>query len=152
VISSDLSTSARAKLYVELKKTSEKQKTIRMGPISFDIAPIDKTIKNRIKALSRLKKMIECEPELGEPVLSGTKIPVYLLAALSEGGASIRDIVQDFPSLAENQVRAALDYAQVYPKKGRPYPKHSLKRMLAALDLQSLEIERENGPPREIRV
>lgn len=151
-ISDDLSTSARAKLYAAIRKAPLRQKIIRLGIMSFDIASIDKAIKDRIKALERSKRMVRLRARDGEPLLRGTEIPVYLLAALADGGASIKEILEDFPSLTEEQVRAALSYAAVYPKKGRPYPGRSLKRMLADLDLGAVELEREDGPPREIRV
>ena len=149
-ISADLSTSARAKLYEAVKRAPIRRKTVRIGIMSFDIGSVDKAIKDRVRELERSKRMVKAGTKDSEPVLRGTEIPVYLLAALAHGGASIKEMLEDFPSLTEEQVLAALRYAEVYPKRGRPYPKRSLKRMLADLDLSGLDLEREDGPPREI--
>ena len=48
-------------------------------------------------------------------------------------------MIGDYPGLAREQVEAAAEYARAYPKRGRPYPRRSLKRMLAELDLPDEE-------------
>jgi hypothetical protein len=76
-----------------------------------------------------------------EPVLRGTAIPVHVVAALARG-QSVAEIVEDYPTLTPSQVEAAIDYAKVYPRTGRPLPTRSFKRMLsdlAALGVWDLE-------------
>lgn len=53
-----------------------------------------------------------------------------MIASLARG-QTVEQILEDYPTLTNDQVRAAIDYAQAYPKPGRPYPERSLKRMLA---------------------
>jgi uncharacterized protein (DUF433 family) len=64
---------------------------------------------------------VEVNPQIraGEPVVRGTRISVYVLADLFEQGASPSEILQDFPSLTEESLEAAVAYARTRP---RPAP------------------------------
>ena len=55
----------------------------------------------------------------GEPTVRGTRIPVYLLEELTEQGATEEEILDDYPSLTPESLRAALLYAQTHPRRGR---------------------------------
>ncbi len=57
--------------------------------------------------------MIETKPEvmLGKPVLKGTRIPVELIVRKLGEGASVDDLLDAYPQLTEETVRAALIYA-----------------------------------------
>lgn len=57
--------------------------------------------------------MIETKPEvmLGKPVLKGTRIPVELIVRKLGEGASVDDLLDAYPHLTEEAVRAALIYA-----------------------------------------
>lgn len=61
----------------------------------------------------------------GEPVLRSTRVPVRtILASLAEG-STIEEIVQDFPSLTEDGVRAVIAFAAAsaaedLPSRGIP--------------------------------
>jgi len=47
----------------------------------------------------------------GKPVIKGTRIPVDAILRRLVGGASIKDILEDYPNLKEEGTRAALIYA-----------------------------------------
>ncbi|HWF43351.1 MAG TPA: DUF433 domain-containing protein [Candidatus Kapabacteria bacterium] len=47
----------------------------------------------------------------GKPRIKGTRIPVYLIVQLIAAGESVKTILEDYPSLTEQDVRAALFYA-----------------------------------------
>jgi uncharacterized protein (DUF433 family) len=47
----------------------------------------------------------------GKPVIKGTRIPVDAILRRLVGGASIKDILEDYPNLKEEDIRAALIYA-----------------------------------------
>ena len=49
---------------------------------------------------------------LGKPVVKGTRIPVTLILNLIANGYSFARIVEAYPLLDENDVRAAVAYAQ----------------------------------------
>jgi len=97
--------------------------------------------------LKRIKEVVE-SGSAGEPVLRGTAVPVHVVAALAEADG-VEGATRAYPSLSRADVEAAVAYAEVYPKKGRPYPKKSLKRMLRELALPDEvfgEPEEEKGP------
>lgn len=59
------------------------------------------------------KEHLEAKPGtmLGKPVIKGTRITVEtILKKLSEG-ATTEDIIQMYPSLNENQIKACIEYA-----------------------------------------
>ncbi|MCC6029314.1 MAG: DUF433 domain-containing protein [Candidatus Korarchaeum sp.] len=47
----------------------------------------------------------------GKPVIRGTRIPVDVILRRLAEGASIKDILEDYPNLKEEDIRAALIYA-----------------------------------------
>jgi uncharacterized protein (DUF433 family) len=48
---------------------------------------------------------------LGKPVIRGTRIPVELLLRKLAEGAKIEDLLDAYPKLAADDIRAALEYA-----------------------------------------
>lgn len=59
------------------------------------------------------RKYIRRDPKLcgGEPVVRGTRVTVRtILASLAEG-ATIEQILEDFPTLGEDDVRAVIAFA-----------------------------------------
>ena len=47
----------------------------------------------------------------GKPCIKGTRIPVYLIVSLVAEGESIESIIQDYPSLTPEDIKAAIHYA-----------------------------------------
>jgi uncharacterized protein (DUF433 family) len=64
-----------------------------------------------------------------EPVIKGTDINVYRIAAL-HAGMTVEEILRDYPTLSEQQVHAAKAYANSHPNAGRPYPKITAKKAM----------------------
>jgi uncharacterized protein (DUF433 family) len=75
----------------------------------------------------------------GEPVLRGSDIEVYRVAALLAGGMSIEDVRSDYPSLSRAMIEAAKVYARAQPKPRRAYPKLTAKRALRGAGLEALD-------------
>ena len=48
----------------------------------------------------------------GKPVIRGTRIPVELLLRKLAEGATTADLIDAYPRLVADDVRAALDYAR----------------------------------------
>jgi len=70
------------------------------------------------------RKRIERDPSVcgGEPVIKGTRVTVRtILASLAEG-ASVEEIVQDFPTLSEKDVRAVIAFAAASAEEDLPIP------------------------------
>jgi uncharacterized protein (DUF433 family) len=58
----------------------------------------------------------------GEPVIKGTRVTVRtILASLAEG-ARVEDILKDFPSLNEEQVRGVIAFAAASAQEDLPLP------------------------------
>ena len=61
-----------------------------------------------------IKEYINCNPAIcgGDPVFTGTRIPIYLVLDLIEGGITIPEIRKRYyPQLSEESVKAAIHYA-----------------------------------------
>lgn len=58
----------------------------------------------------------------GEPVIRGTRVTLRtVLASLAEG-ATIEEILQDFPALTEEDVRAVIAFAAASAQEDIPVP------------------------------
>lgn len=60
-----------------------------------------------------LEERITINPEIrsGKPVIKGTRITVYDILEYLAGGMSEDQILEDFPSLEREDIRAALKFA-----------------------------------------
>ena len=70
------------------------------------------------------------EPQIvgGEPVLKGTRVTLKtVLASLAEG-ATTAEILADFPTLSEEDVRAAIAFAAASSQEDLPSPETPVKR------------------------
>ena len=58
-------------------------------------------------------KRIEVNPKIlgGKPVIKGTRIPVYLVLELLSAGYDFKRIIQAYPTLTEEDIKAAVNYA-----------------------------------------
>ncbi|RLI77006.1 antitoxin [Archaeoglobales archaeon] len=60
-----------------------------------------------------IEERIVVDPKVmvGKPVIKGTRIPVDAIIKRLADGMSIRDILEEYPNLTENDIKAALRYA-----------------------------------------
>jgi uncharacterized protein (DUF433 family) len=56
---------------------------------------------------------VEVDPKImaGKPVVKGTRIPVYVVLQMLEDGASTEEVLDAYPDLEEEDVKACLRYA-----------------------------------------
>lgn len=56
---------------------------------------------------------IEVNPKIlgGKAVIKGTRIPVYLILELLSAGYNFKSIIKAYPSLIEEDIKAAVNYA-----------------------------------------
>ena len=73
----------------------------------METPPINSTTRSEI--LSR----IVSDPETlhGKARIRGTRIPVYLIVRFIAAGQTIPEILEDYPSLTPEDIKAALQYA-----------------------------------------
>lgn len=55
--------------------------------------------------------VVDPDVRAGKPVVRGTRIPVYIVLEMFEEGASIEDVLEAYPDLEEEDVKACLRYA-----------------------------------------
>jgi len=56
------------------------------------------------------QSVVSCNPEImsGTPVFAGTRVPIQVLLDYLEGGESIDDFLEGFPSVTREQVATFL--------------------------------------------
>jgi len=61
---------------------------------------------------AEIQKRIHSDPEIlsGKPVVRGTRIPVYVIVDFFRSGITEAEIVDDYPDLTVEDVRAALAF------------------------------------------
>jgi uncharacterized protein (DUF433 family) len=121
--------SGRKQIYQEMRRLPPHASTVKLGPVALELADVDRELAPRVSQLLKLRNSVE--QKNGVPVLKGTSVPVYAVAALKEH--STADVQAAYPSLNASQIETAIGYAKVYPKVGRPYPAVALKDRIAEL-------------------
>jgi uncharacterized protein (DUF433 family) len=135
----ELTPKARGEFYEALQQTPiEQRDEVRFGRFRVSVRDLVQEVERRTLDLAALAERVEFRAD-GESVVKGTQVEVYRLAALLEGGASIEQVLEDYPSLSREHVEAAKAYAKAYPKAGRPYPRISVKRAVQGAGLEALD-------------
>jgi uncharacterized protein (DUF433 family) len=95
--------------------------------LEVDIRPVFSKIRSNVALLDRAKKMVTENPRVrgGEPVIRGTRIGVYEVAAMAQGASEkeVEEILEGYPTLKREHLDLARIYAAAHPRRGRP-PKH----------------------------
>ncbi len=60
-----------------------------------------------------MKESIQIDPGIchGKPVIRGTRVMVSTILGALAGGDSIEDVLEDYPTITQEDVRAALGFA-----------------------------------------
>lgn len=76
----------------------------RTGKLSHDI---------RLGGVPRMLERIVFDPSIchGKPCIAGTRIPVHLILELTGAGQTPEQIIDTYPQLTEEDIRAAARYA-----------------------------------------
>jgi hypothetical protein len=143
----DLTPAGRRRLSEAVRRLSADAHRVSLGEVTLDLARIDEDLKSRLQRLEAVRKWVDASDDEQGPFIKGTRIPVYMVAALAREQTT-EEILEDFPSLTQEQVAAAIEYARAYPKRGRPYPARSLKRALG--ELADLGVFDDSGDRSEI--
>ena len=72
--------------------------------------------------LTRARAAVTEDPEIlgGTPVIKGTRVPVYDVAASAAAGVPMRRLQEAYPSLTRELIELAILYAKATPPRGRP--------------------------------
>jgi uncharacterized protein (DUF433 family) len=95
---------------------------VSMGPLELNLQGKVEEVCERLAQIEQARMFVTIDPEVraGEPVVRGTRIPVSVLADLHQQGAPREELLEDYPALTEESLDAALVYARLYPRRGRP--------------------------------
>jgi uncharacterized protein (DUF433 family) len=90
--------------------------------ITVRFSNIWKGVEERLHQLVKARQMVVEDPEIlsGTPVIKGTRVPVYDIAAAVDSGTPTDRILKSYPSLKAWQVDLASLYAKAVPARGRP--------------------------------
>ncbi|MCC6913246.1 MAG: DUF433 domain-containing protein [Rhodospirillaceae bacterium] len=79
----------------------------------------------RYAVLMEARELVVEDPEIldGTPVIRGTRVPVYDVAASLEKGVSKERLRSAYPSLDDRSIELARVYAEASPLRGRPREK-----------------------------
>ena len=90
--------------------------------LTIDLSPFVAETDARHATLMRAREMVVEDPEIlrGTPVLRGTRIPVYDIAAAMAGGLSSARLKAAYPGLDDERIALASLYAEANPPRGRP--------------------------------
>ena len=77
-----------------------------------------------------INERIVVNPEImvGKPVIKGTRIPVDTILRLLAQGMSQREILEDYPQLKKEDIRAALEYGAAIVEGEEVFPLLGKKR------------------------
>lgn len=90
--------------------------------ITVRFSEISKGVLERLHQLTRAHEMVIEDLGIlsGTPVIKGTRVPVYDIAAAVDAGTPKERILKSYPSLKDWQVELASVYAKAVPPRGRP--------------------------------
>jgi uncharacterized protein (DUF433 family) len=108
-----------------LANLRRRRKPLPVGEgVTVDLAPFVAEADERTRKLEKARAMVVTDPEiLGGtlPVIRGTRIPVYDIAASLAAGDSPDKLLASYPSLKREHVELAALYASAEPPRGRPH-------------------------------
>lgn len=95
---------------------------VRFDFLTVDFSQFLDQAAERYSDLDAAKDMVIEDPEIlgGTPVIKGTRIPVYDVAASVSAGLSRDRIRRAYPGLDERRIDLAAIYARAVPLRGRP--------------------------------
>jgi uncharacterized protein (DUF433 family) len=106
--------------------------TVRHEFLTIDLTPFVRGAVERLARPIVARNLVESSPEIlgGMPVIRGTRVPVYDVAASVSAGIPVEDILDDYPSLDREKVELAAIFAEANPPRGRPRVASSFRRAL----------------------
>jgi len=102
--------------------TKKSTKIVHDGFLTIDFAPFWTSVDKRLQRLNAARAQVSTDDRLlgGTPVIKGTRVPVYDVAASVALGYPIERILSSYPSLNQEQVELAALFAEANPQRGRP--------------------------------
>jgi uncharacterized protein (DUF433 family) len=92
------------------------------GFLTIDFAPFWTSVDERLQRLNAARAQVATDDQIlgGIPIIRGTRVPVYDVAASVAVGHPMARILSSYPSLTRQQVELAALFAEANPQRGRP--------------------------------
>ncbi len=120
--------------------------TVRHEYLTIDLAPFVKGAAERLGRLIAARNLVESSPEIlgGTPVIRGTRVPVYDVAASVTAGIPVERILSAYPSIDREKGELAAIFAEANPPRGRPRSRGELPK--GAVIVSDRRLPRRNKP------
>lgn len=107
---------------LDLASLAEEDWTIRDDFLTIDLSPFVRRTEERLERLAAAGRLVVTDPGVlgGTPVIRGTRIPVYDVAASLAAGIPADRILAAYPGLDPEKIALAAIYAEANPLRGRP--------------------------------
>ena len=95
--------------------------SIMKGCVVVDIVEHKTKVAQGQARLAEAEALVVSDPEtmMGEPCITGTRVPVYMIGALA-GEHGVDEAHATYPFLTRRQIELALVYVTAKPRRGRP--------------------------------
>ncbi len=123
-----LTSEERQRTITWASQSTSKPDTIQDEFLTIDLTSFHKEVDERLKRLQAAQEIVVSDPDIlsGTPVIRGTRVAVYNVAASVVAGIPMERILAAYPSLKRKQVELAALYVEANPLRGRPRQKGSL--------------------------
>jgi len=97
-------------------------KIVHDGFLTIDFAPFWTSVDERLHRLNAARAQVSIDNRIlgGAPIIRGTRVPVYDVAASVAAGYPMERILSSYPSLNREQIELAALFAEANPQRGRP--------------------------------
>lgn len=122
----DLGVDDRKKLYrliAEALGEAKRPKSIDLGEhVEVKLATVVEAVEDRIERFDKWKNKLVTRDDIlgGETVFPNTRIAVRQIGEMAHRGAPVKEIIEDYPSIDEQDVEFAKQFVTAYPRVGRP--------------------------------
>lgn len=116
---------AKRQLRKKLGESLRAGTDLDLGGCIFQLKFAFRAIRRRLAQLQKAKRKVVSDPEIrgGLPVIKGTRIGVYEIAAMLEQEPNEDEFLEEYPSLKAEDLESARIFSVAYPRRGRP-PRH----------------------------
>jgi uncharacterized protein (DUF433 family) len=120
-LAADTTPEFRRRLFAEMAAAPNRN-AVTVGALRLDLREPRREVRERLKQLSRAKRIVVTDPEIlgGTPVFRRTRVPVHHIAYLLRQGDTPEALRKAYPRLTEEMIRLAPIYAEAHPARGRP--------------------------------
>jgi len=112
----------RQALFRELASRPDAETLKADDLLIVDIGAARRQVENRVRDLEEAEAAIHSDPGImgGEPVIKGTRMPVYNIVAQLEAGATEDEMVEGRTNLNKRHLALARVWVAAHPRRGRP--------------------------------